>query len=140
MEKTLMEMSADIIIAQVSQKAMSPEEISESISKVFEALRDLQLRGDSSKNGGIVSKDPYASIQRNQVICLECSRAFKLLSNRHLALHGLTPRAYKQKHGIRMTQALSAYTLSARRRKMAQKLGMGKGLAAWRAGRTRRAG
>jgi len=48
-------------------------------------------------------------------------------------LHGLTPRAYKQKHGLRMTQPLSAQTLSARRRKMARDLKMGKQLAEWRA-------
>ena len=78
-------------------------------------------------------------LKRTQVICLECGKAFKLLSNRHLALHGLTPREYKQKHGIRMTQALSARTLSARRRKLAKDLGMGKQLAEWREDRKRRA-
>ena len=75
-----------------------------------------------------MTRDPQSSIQRNQVLCLECGKAFKLLSNRHLALHDLTPRAYKHKHGIRMTQALSARTLSTRRRKLAKELGMGKQL------------
>jgi hypothetical protein len=37
-----------------------------------------------------------------------------------------------------MTQALSARTLSARRRKIAKELGMGKQLAEWRAERKRR--
>ena len=66
---------------------------------------------------------------------LECGEAFTLLSNRHLALHELTPRTYKQKHGVRMTQALSARALTAKRRKLAKDLGMGKKLATWRAHR-----
>jgi predicted transcriptional regulator len=115
---------------------MSSQDIVESLRQVFRTLQEVQQLGDNSdfEEGG-VSRDPQSSIQRNQVLCLECGKAFKLLSNRHLALHGLTPRAYKHKYGIRMTQALSARTLSARRRKLAKELGMGKQLAEWRAER-----
>jgi predicted transcriptional regulator len=104
----------------------------ESLRTVFQTLQDMQREGGSETGVDAVSPDPQTSIQRNQVICLECHKAFKLLSNRHLALHNLTPRAYKHKHGIRMTQALSARTLSTRRRKLAKDLGMGTQLAAWR--------
>ena len=140
MSKSLVEMSAEIVAAQASHRALSPEEIAESLRRTFQTLKEIQQLGNGSDFEEAVSRDPQASIQRNQVLCLECGKAFKLLSNRHLALHSLTPRAYKQKHGIRMTQALSARTLSARRRKLAKDLGMGKQLAAWRADRKRRAG
>ena len=80
-------------------------------------------------------EQPEASIQRDQVVCLECGKAFTLLSNRHLALHGLKPREYKRKYGLRQSQPLSARTLSAKRRKQALDLGMGQQLAAWRDGR-----
>jgi predicted transcriptional regulator len=140
MSKSLVEMSADIVAAQASHRALSPEEIAESLRRTFQTLKEIQQLGNGSEFEEVVSRDPQSSIQRNQVLCLECGKAFKLLSNRHLALHGLTPRAYKQKHGIRMTQALSARTLSARRRKLAKDLGMGKQLAAWRADRKRRVG
>lgn len=140
MSKSLVEMSAEIVAAQASHRALSPEEIAESLRRTFQTLKEIQQLGNGSDFEEAVSRDPQASIQRNQVLCLECGKAFKLLSNRHLALHSLTPRAYKQKHGIRMTQALSARTLSARRRKLAKDLGMGKQLAAWRADRKQRAG
>lgn len=140
MSKSLVEMSADIVAAQASHRALSPEEIAESLRRTFQTLKEIQQLGNGSEFEEAISRDPQSSIQRNQVLCLECGKAFKLLSNRHLALHSLTPRGYKQKHGIRMTQALSARTLSARRRKLAKDLGMGKQLAAWRADRKRRAG
>ncbi|MEE9148680.1 MAG: MucR family transcriptional regulator [Candidatus Tectomicrobia bacterium] len=140
MPKSLVEMCAEIVAAQASHTRLSPEEIAESLRKVFQTLQNVQQLGNGSEFEETVTRDPQSSIQRNQVICLECGKPFKLLSNRHLALHQLTPRAYKKKHGIRMTQALSARTLSARRRKLAKELGMGKQLAAWRAERKQQAG
>jgi predicted transcriptional regulator len=134
-------MCTDIVSAQASHTPMSCEDIVESLRQVFRTLQEVQQLGDSTEpEEGGMGRDPQSSIQRNQVLCLECGKAFKLLSNRHLALHGLTPRAYKHKHGIRMTQALSARTLSARRRKLAKELGMGKQLAEWRAERKQHVG
>jgi predicted transcriptional regulator len=139
MAKSLVEMCAEIVAAQAGHTRLSPEEIGESLRQVFHTLMEVQQSDQHVDTVELISHDPQSSIQRNQVICLECGKAFKLLSNRHLALHGLKPREYKQKHGIRMTQALSARTLSARRRKLAKELGMGKQLAEWRAERKQRA-
>jgi predicted transcriptional regulator len=138
--KTLVEMSAEIVAAQAKRKNLSPEGIADSLRRVFATLQQVQQADNGRDHEEVVPQDPQSSIQRNQVICLECGKAFKLLSNRHLALHNLTPREYKLKHGIRMTQALSARTLSTRRRKLAKELGMGKQLAAWRADRQQRTG
>lgn len=148
MQKTLVEMSAEIIAAQASHKSMTPDDIAESLRKVFRVLQDIQQTGDDSAHDEPGSQDslaymrrnPLVSIQRNQVICLESGKAYKLLSNRHLALYGLTPREYKKKWGIPMTTPLSARSLTNRRRRLAKELGMGKQLAAWRAQRKRLAG
>ena len=139
MAKSLVEMCAEIVAAQAGHTRLTPEEIGDSLRHVFKTLQDVQQVGQSvDAVEEPISRDPQSSIQRNQVVCLECGKSFKLLSNRHLALHALTPREYKQKHGIRMTQALSARTLSARRRKLAKELGMGSQLAAWREERKQR--
>lgn len=135
MTKSLVEMCAEIVAAQAGHTRLTPDEIGDSLRQVFRTLQDVQRTGQSIEVEESIARDPQTSIQRNQVVCLECGKSFKLLSNRHLALHGLTPREYKQKHGIRMTQALSARTLSQRRRKLAKELGMGKQLAEWRAER-----
>jgi predicted transcriptional regulator len=140
MSKTLVEMSASIVMAQARHSRLSSDDIADSLRKVFQTLKDIQQMGNGSEIDEAISRDPQSSIQRNQVVCLECGKAFKLLSNRHLALHGLTPRAYKQKHGMRLTQALSSRALTARRRKVAKELGLGKELTAWRADRKRRVG
>jgi predicted transcriptional regulator len=77
-----------------------------------------------------VAIEPKASIQTDKVICLECGKEFKQLSKSHLASHSLTIKEYKKKHGFKATQALTAKSLSAKRRKTAKERGLGQKLAA----------
>ena len=144
MSKSLLEMSTEIIAAQARHSAMTADEIANCMRSVFNTLRELQQVADGlEKNGEDSSEDslnhlrqnPLKSIQRNQIICLESGKPYKLLSNRHLALYNMTPREYKKKWGIPMTMPLSARSLTNRRRKLAKELGMGKQLAEWRAQR-----
>ena len=136
MPKSLVEMVSEIVAAQASHIPMSPEDISEGVRKVFEVLQHLQAL-EAGIAGGInletaqVMK-PQDSIQRNRVICLECNKEFKLLSNRHLALHGLTSRDYKLKYGLPLRQPLSAKSLTQARRKIAKEKGLGAKLVAYR--------
>ncbi len=147
MVKSAIEMSANIIAALVSHKPMDSDEIADSLRTVFRALQDIQQSTGDSSSEGTVSRDnleylrqnPLESIQRHTVICLESGKPYKLLSNRHLALFGMTPREYKKKWGIPLTTPLSARSLTNRRRKLAKELGMGKQLAAWRAARKKSA-
>ena len=141
MSKTLLEMSTEIISAQVRHKVMTLEEIADSLRAVFQVLREIQQAGnglgasESDDSLSYLRQNPLRSIQGNQIICLESGKPYKLLSNRHLALYGMTPREYKKKWGIPMTMPLSARSLTNRRRKLAKELGMGKQLAEWRAQR-----
>lgn len=148
MMKSLLEMSTEIIVAQAKHKTMSPDEMADSLRTIFQTLQEMhQLGQDGEGNEETASGDslaylrrnPLKSIQRNQIICLESGKAYKLLSNRHLALYNLTPREYKKKWGIPMTMPLSARSLTNRRRKLAKDLGMGKQLAEWRAQRKQQA-
>jgi len=134
MSKTLVEMASEIIAAQAHRAPMSPEEISAGVKKIFVILQQLQgleasMPGSSAGEGILTPQD---SIQRNRVICLECHKEFKLLSNRHLALHGMNSREYKLKYGLPMRQALSAKSLTLARRKIAKEKGLGEKLVAHR--------
>ena len=144
LQRSVVELSAQIVAAQASHKTMSADDMAESLRSVFQVLQEIQagdngVYEDTALHDSLayMRRHPLASIQRNQVICLESGKAYKLLSNRHLALYGLTPREYKKKWGIPMTMPLSARSLTNRRRKLAKELGMGKQLAVWRAQRKR---
>ena len=105
MQKSLLEMSADIVAAQARQNSMGMDEMAESLRKVFYTLQEIQQSADGTSSEDTGSSDsldhlrrnPTESIQRNQIICLESGKPYKLLSNRHLALYGMTPRANNEK-------------------------------------------
>jgi len=136
MSKSLVEMASEIVTAQVRQAPMSPEEIAVGVKKVFTILQQLQILEagmlGTREGEGTGKLTPQDSIQRNRVICLECHKEIKLLSNRHLALHGMNSREYKLKYGLPLRQALSARSLTLARRKIAKEKGLGEKLVAHR--------
>jgi hypothetical protein len=69
--------------------------------------------GESLYGGGI---------RDDHIICLECGKALQLLSNRHLALHGLTPSSYRQKWSISPHIPLTSHRLAQRRYQLAHSL------------------
>jgi predicted transcriptional regulator len=136
MPKSLVEMASEIVAAQASHTPMSPEDISDIVRRVFDILQSLQAIEAGQASGGLgetpEKMNPQDSIQRNRVICLVCGKEFKLLSNRHLALHGMSSREYKLKYGLPLRQALSAKSLTLARRKIAKEKGLGAKLVAYR--------
>lgn len=143
MAKTVVELCAEVVTAQAQSRRMTSEEVAGSIRAVYQTLQELEQHTidpnepetETQEALLLLRRQPQKSFQRTKIFCLECGKSFKLLSNRHLATHGLTPRSYKQKWGFPLRTSLSAQTLTARRRQLAKSQGMGSALAAWRAAR-----
>lgn len=123
MSKSLTQMTAEIVTAQASHMAMSPEDLRKVLNKVFNSLKKIHdmeahtaegaskkagrpepLRGSSSE----AFSDPASSIREDRVICLECHKQFRHLTHTHLRNHGLTPATYRKKYGISDKQPLMA--------------------------------
>ena len=51
-------------------------------------------------------RDPRRAISDVGVMCLECGRSFRHLTNTHLRRHGLTSKTYKQRFGYNLRRAL----------------------------------
>lgn len=138
-ERKLLEMTSQIVKAQASNADMSADDMTEAIKKVYRALKWVQDQEEKAIRG---AEEPAPSgmnsIQRNKVICLECTKEFRQLSGKHLGLHGLTPREYKKKYGIPLRQSLSARSLSAKRRRIAKERGLGEKLSQARGKRKKR--
>ena len=141
MEKGLMELSAELVKSQASTQPLTPEDLATGLQLVFQTLQELhsreqgqvQSQPQSDPTLTQMQRHPAQSIQQNHVICLECGRAHRLLSNRHLALHNMTPNEYKRKWGLSLTSPLSSKALTQRRSKTAKAQGIGNALANWRA-------
>jgi predicted transcriptional regulator len=131
MTTSLVELAAAIAEAQASHAEMSPDEVGQFLRQAFEALRELKAveEGQAVAPQGVEEQppalDPKKSVQRNKVICLECGKEFKQITERHLGIHGLTGKEYRKKYGFKASQPLAAKTLSAARSKRAIELGLG---------------
>ena len=128
MAKSLTEMAADIVVAQASTSTMTADEMSELLKKTFASLQEIKCmeEGATVAEAEPVSEmDPKKSIQRNKVVCLECGKEFRQLTNRHLKEHGITTKEYRKKHGFTARQPLSAKLLTAQRRKSAKDRNLG---------------
>jgi predicted transcriptional regulator len=127
----LIEFVSDLVKAQASQSTLAADDLADALKKVYKALKWVESQETKASQA---TEEPKMSgpesIQRNKVVCLECGKEFKQISAKHLAGHGTDRRAYKEKYGIALGQALSARTLSARRRKTAKELGLGEKLQA----------
>jgi len=138
MAKTLTQMAADIVAAQASHVSMSADEMDATLKKVFEVLSQIKALEDMPPEEAVDHKlarlraKPMRSIQKNYVINLEDGSKYRQLTAKTLAKFGLTAREYRKKWGFPARQALSAKSLSARRRKTAKDLGLADKLAAAR--------
>lgn len=139
MAKSLTEMAAEIGAAQASHATMSAEEMEEFLGRTFQALQRIKAAeetGEAPAEAKVEEKDelaelradPMKSIQRNHVVNLEDGKKYKQLTARTLANFGLTIKEYRKKWGLPARQALTAKSLSAKRRKAAKRLGLGERL------------
>jgi len=128
MGKSLVEMAADLVSAQITTTEMSTEEISQALNSTFATLKALQDAEISGQEGapadGKPIMEPSRSIQKNKIICLECGASFKMLSPKHLASHGLSQAEYRAKYGFKKRQPLCARSLSERRSKSGKERGL----------------
>ncbi|MEJ2430779.1 MAG: MucR family transcriptional regulator [Deltaproteobacteria bacterium] len=143
MAKTLTQMAADIVAAQASHVSMSADEMDTALTKVFEALSEIKALEElvpaeivDDKLARLRAK-PMKSIQKNYVVNLEDGSKFKQLTAKTLAKFGLTAKEYRKKWGFPARQALSAKTLSERRRNTAKAIGLADKLTAARKSKSR---
>lgn len=133
MEKSLVEMAAELVQAQCMTRAMNTEEVAQALQSAFSVLQCLQagealqagIPAEVAAGGGFAPEiSPAKSIQKNKIICLECGQEFRMLSSKHLRSHDLTGREYRVKWGLPLRQSLCAKSLTEKRSKAAKERGL----------------
>ena len=102
-----------IVTAQAGARPMTEAEIGSMIKAVAVALKDIIEEPAQPVN----PVDAKASIKERSITCLECGKAFKVLTKKHLAAHNLTPEEYRAKYGYKKGAPLAAKSLQRERRK-----------------------
>ena len=120
------DMTADIVSAYVSKNSVRPADIGELITAVHQTLKGLS--GPAKPTADQVEKPTPAQIKKSitpdALISFEDGKSYKTL-RRHLTLRGLSPEAYRAKHGLPFDYPMTAASYSAQRSALARTIGLG---------------
>ena len=114
----------EIAKAQAGVCPMTPEQFMAYAKDIADGLRGVAVAKalddyvESNSLPAVNAKAGMASIKENSVTCLVCGKSFKVLGKRHLATHGLSPKEYREKFGLRKRAPLICKSLARERREM----------------------
>jgi predicted transcriptional regulator len=123
----LVEMTADIVSAYVSNNSVVPADLPNLIDQTFIALKQAATKDSQPRN---VELNPAVSIKKSVtpdlIICLEDGKKFKSLKRHLRTSYNLTPGEYREKWGLPYDYPMVAPNYAAQRSEMAKKIGLGR--------------
>ncbi len=123
----LIELTADVVAAYVSNNPVPVGELPNLISDVHAALG--RVGGSAEQPSADKQKpavNPKRSVHDDYIVCLEDGKKFKSLK-RHLMTHyGLTPDQYREKWSLDASYPMVAPNYAAARSQLAKKMGLGR--------------
>ena len=113
----------ELVKAQASVRVMSEEEMADMIASLASKLKKLDTAEECEESCSCTAEAPITdakrSIKEKSIVCLECGKTFKVITKKHLILHGLDAAAYRAKWGLKKGTPLTCKELQrARRQKM----------------------
>ena len=122
----LMELTADVVAAYVSNNPVQAVDLPALIANVHEALGQVGVPEAAPQEKPKPAVNPKKSIHDDYIICLEDGKKFKSLK-RHLMTHfGLTPEQYREKWQLDVNYPMVAPNYAASRSALARKMGLGR--------------
>ena len=122
----LVELTADVVSAYVSNNTVVASELPAVINEVYEALGKAATKAAQPAKEDLKPAVPIKkSVTPDYIICLEDGKKFKSLK-RHLRTHyNLTPEEYRDKWGLPHDYPMVAPNYAAARSALAKKMGLG---------------
>lgn len=127
----LVELTADLVTAYVSNNQIPTTVLPELISDVHAAIARLRTKkGDPNEHSAVSVGRPAvpvnASIQHDHLICLEDGKKYKSLRRHLREEHGLTFEGYRERWNLPENYPSVAAAHSAKRSELAKTSGLGK--------------
>ena len=126
-QDNLVETTAKIVTAYVSNNRMMASDLPTLINSVFQTVAGVN--GAGLAHAGEPPK-PVVSIKRSvtddYIICLEDGKKFKSLKRHLRTSYGLTPEQYRAKWGLPADYPMVAPAYAAQRSKLAKAIGLGR--------------
>ncbi len=107
----------ELVKAQASVRTMTEDDITTMIKRLSDGLKTIGEGGQATFKNQEPAVDPKSAIKEKTVTCLECGKTFKIITKKHLAVHGLTPESYREKWGFKKGAPMVCKSLQRERRK-----------------------
>ncbi|MCJ2033578.1 MucR family transcriptional regulator [Methylobacterium sp. J-068] len=121
-------LTTDIVSAFVSNTSIPASELANLLVSVHTAISGLAIGRSSGLSKDAIAKPTPAQIKKSitpdALISFEDGKSYKTL-RRHLTLRGLSPEAYRAKHGLPADYPMTSASYSAQRSELARSLGLG---------------
>lgn len=126
-QELLVELTADIVAAYVSNHVVPVSDLPNLISDVHTALSSTSVPAPAVT---VVEKQKPAvsvrkSVQDDQITCLECGGSFKSLKRHLMTHHGLSPEEYREKWDLAADYPMVAPAYAEARSRLAKEMGLG---------------
>ena len=112
----------ELVKAQASVRVMGEDEIMAMVQKLSKDLRSIDEGEVVAEGAEADPSEAKKAIKEKTISCMECGRAFKIITKKHLALHGLTPIEYREKWGYKRNTPLACKSLQRERRRNMQEM------------------
>ena len=125
--KTLLELTAQIVSAHVGKNQVPPTGLPGLIEQVYTALKGA---GHEAAPAPVEKQQPFVPAKRSvfpdYIICLEDGRKLKTLKRHLRSTFGLSPEQYKEKWGLAVDYPMVAPNYAEHRSRLAKQLGLGR--------------
>ena len=126
-DQALVTLTADIVVAHVSNNHVAQAELPQLITAVHGALSRIR---NPEPESSLAPQEPAvpirSSVKPDHLVCLEDGKKLRMLK-RHLMVHyNLTPEAYRAKWNLPKDYPMVAPNYAARRRELALEIGLGR--------------
>ncbi|GLQ38673.1 transcriptional regulator [Rhizobium albus] len=125
-KELIVELTAEVVAAYVSNNVVPVGELSALIADVHHALGNMTVRQEAV----VVEKPKPAvpikrSVQDDQITCLECGLKFKSLKRHLMTHHTLSPEEYREKWDLTADYPMVAPAYAEARSRLAKEMGLG---------------
>ena len=123
-ELDLLEFTAQIVAAHVSNNPVDSETLPALIQDVFRALSEVGQPASADKPVPAVAVKK--SVFPDYIICLEDGKKLKMLKRHLKTAYGMTPDAYRERWGLPSDYPMVAPNYASHRSSLAKKIGLGR--------------
>ncbi|MCZ6591288.1 MAG: MucR family transcriptional regulator [Alphaproteobacteria bacterium] len=123
-DHTLLFLTTDLAKSYVANNQVSSNQLPDLINQLHQTLANLDGTGEEQNREPAVSI--RRSVKKDQIICLECGKSYKMLKRHLRTFHDLTVDAYRERWKLPIGYPIVAPNYAEQRSKLAKKIGLGR--------------